>query len=78
MPEPAVHQLFIAGRWVDSVSGATFESVNPADTRDVVGRFQAGTAADVAMAVRAADEASKGWKVTRPRGAASCSTASAR
>ena len=64
MPEPAVHQLFIAGRWVDSVSGATFESINPADTRDVVGRFQAGTAADVAMAVRAADEASRGWKAT--------------
>ena len=64
MSEPAVHQLFIAGRWVDSVSGATFESVNPADTRDVVGHFQAGTAADVAMAVRAADEASKGWKAT--------------
>ena len=35
--------------------GATFESRNPADTRDVVGRFQQGTAADVAMAVRAAE-----------------------
>ena len=64
MPEPAAHQLFIAGRWVDSTSGLTFESVNPADTRDVVGRFQAGTAADVAMAIRAADEASKAWKAT--------------
>jgi aldehyde dehydrogenase (NAD+) len=64
MPEPATHQLFIAGRWVDSTSGRTFESVNPADTRDVVGRFQAGTAADVAMAIRAADEASKVWKAT--------------
>ncbi len=64
MPEPATHQLFIAGRWIDSVSGRTFESVNPADTRDVVGRFQAGTAADVAMAVRAAGEASPGWKAT--------------
>ena len=64
MPEPATHQLFIAGRWVDSVSGATFESVNPADTRDVVGRFQAGTAADVAMAVRAAGEAFPAWRAT--------------
>ncbi len=64
MPESAVHQLFIAGRWVDSVSGQTFESMNPANTRDVVGRFQAGTAADVAMAVRAADEALRGWKAT--------------
>ena len=64
MPEPATHQLFITGRWVDSVSGATFDSVNPADTRDVVGRFQAGTAADVAMAVRAAGEAFPAWRAT--------------
>ena len=64
MPEPVTHQLYIAGRWVDSVSGGTFESVNPADTTDVVGRFQAGTAADVAMAIRAAEEASKAWKAT--------------
>jgi acyl-CoA reductase-like NAD-dependent aldehyde dehydrogenase len=62
--DPTTHQLFIAGRWVDSTSGATFESVNPADTRDTVGRFQAGTAADVAMAIRAADQASRGWKAT--------------
>jgi alpha-ketoglutaric semialdehyde dehydrogenase len=64
MFDPPLHRLFIAGRWVDSVSGATFESVNPADTRDVVGRFQAGTAADVAMAVAAAGEASPGWRAT--------------
>ncbi len=62
--DPTTYQLFIAGRWVDAVDGATFESVNPADTRDVVGRFQAGTPADVAMAVRAADMASATWKAT--------------
>jgi acyl-CoA reductase-like NAD-dependent aldehyde dehydrogenase len=62
--DPTTYQLFIAGRWVDGVGGETFESVNPADTRDVVGRFQAGTPADVAMAVRAADMASAGWKAT--------------
>ncbi len=44
-------QHFIAGAWCSSTSGATFESRNPADTRDVVGRFQQGTAADVAMAM---------------------------
>ncbi len=58
------HQLFIAGRWVDAVEGRTFESVNPADTRDVVGHFQAAGPADVAMAVRAADEAFAGWRAT--------------
>jgi alpha-ketoglutaric semialdehyde dehydrogenase len=62
--DPTTYQLFIAGRWVDAVDGATFDSVNPADTRDVVGRFQAGTPADVAMAVRAADMASAAWKAT--------------
>ena len=61
---PAVHRLFIAGRWVDSVSGQTFDSVNPADTRDIVGRFQMGTAADVAMAVAAADAALPAWRAT--------------
>jgi alpha-ketoglutaric semialdehyde dehydrogenase len=58
------YQLFIAGKWVDSVSGASFESLNPADRRDVVGRFQAGTAADVAMAIRAAEMALPRWKAT--------------
>lgn len=64
MPDPATHQLFIGGRWVDSASGRTFESVNPADTRDVVGRFQAGTAADVALAVAAAAGAAPAWRAT--------------
>ena len=61
---PATHRLFIAGRWVESVSGETFDSVNPADTRDVVGHFQAGSAADVAMAVRAAEMAFPAWRAT--------------
>ncbi len=61
---PPTFQLFIAGEWVDSVSGGTFESLNPADRRDVVGRFQAGTAADVAMAVKAAEMALPRWKAT--------------
>jgi aldehyde dehydrogenase (NAD+) len=62
--DPTTYQLFIAGRWADGTSGETFESVNPADTRDVVGRFQAGTAADVAMAIRAAEMATPAWKAT--------------
>jgi len=57
-------QLFIAGEWVDSVSGETFDSINPADRRDVIGHFQAGTAADVAMAVKAAEMALPRWKAT--------------
>src|SRR5437867_3388951 len=62
--EPPTFRHFIAGEWCDSTSGATFESHNPADTRDVIGRFQQGTAADVAMAVRAADTAGGMWRRT--------------
>ncbi len=65
--EPAVpptFRHFIAGEWCESTSEATFESRNPADIRDVVGRFQQGTAADVAMAVRAADMAGGPWRRT--------------
>jgi alpha-ketoglutaric semialdehyde dehydrogenase len=62
--EPPTFRHFIAGEWVDSTSGATFESVNPADTRDVIGRFQQGTAADVGMAIRAADMAGELWRRT--------------
>ena len=57
-------RLFIAGEWCESVSGATFESHNPADTRDVIGRFQQGTPADVAMAVKAAETALPMWRRT--------------
>jgi acyl-CoA reductase-like NAD-dependent aldehyde dehydrogenase len=62
--EAPTFQLFIAGEWVDSGTGRTFESRNPADTRDVVGRFQEGTAADVARAVRAAEIAGLMWRRT--------------
>jgi aldehyde dehydrogenase (NAD+) len=55
---------FIAGEWTDSTSGQTFESRNPADRRDIVGRFQQGTAADVAMAIKAAETAGPMWRRT--------------
>jgi len=61
---PPTFRHFIAGEWVDSVSGATFESRNPADRRDVIGRFQAGTKADAGMAIRAAEMALPRWKQT--------------
>ena len=57
-------RLFIAGEWVESATGRTFESVNPADTRDIVGRFQTGDAADAARAIRAAELAFPGWQAT--------------
>src|SRR4030065_579786 len=61
---PTTFRNFIDGEWVEGVSGETFESLNPADRRDVVGRFQAGTAADAAMAIKAAEMAFPGWRAT--------------
>ncbi|MFL5778103.1 MAG: aldehyde dehydrogenase family protein [Chloroflexota bacterium] len=60
---PTFHH-FIAGEWCDSTSARTFESRNPADVSDIVGRFQQGTAADVAMAVKAAETALPMWRRT--------------
>ena len=62
--EPPTFRLFIDGAWLDAGSGRTFDSVNPADTRDVVGRFQAGDAADAARAIRAAEVAFPAWRRT--------------
>jgi aldehyde dehydrogenase (NAD+) len=61
---PPTFRHFIAGEWVESGAGMTFESRNPADTRDVVGRFQQGTKADAAMAVKAAETAFPAWQAT--------------
>src|SRR6187399_239889 len=62
--ETPTFRHFIAGSWTDSISGQTFESRNPADRRDVIGRFQQGTAADVAMAIKAAETAGPMWRRT--------------
>ncbi len=64
-PEPPpTFRLFIGGEWVDSQTGRTFESRNPADTRDVIGRFQSADAADTARAIRAAELAFPAWRRT--------------
>ncbi len=38
---------FIAGQWVEPSTGDYFQNVNPADTRDVIGKFPKSGAADV-------------------------------
>ncbi|MBI3373601.1 MAG: aldehyde dehydrogenase family protein [Betaproteobacteria bacterium] len=54
----------IDGEWIRSATGKTFDNVNPADTRDIVGRFQASSPADANAAVEAASSAFEGWKRT--------------
>jgi acyl-CoA reductase-like NAD-dependent aldehyde dehydrogenase len=50
------YQLFIDGKWVDSVSGKTFTSINPA-TKEINGIIAEGDAADIDLAVKAARKA---------------------
>ncbi len=54
----------IAGEWAASLTGRTFENMNPADVRDRVGRFQASSADDAKAAVDAAAAAFAGWRAT--------------
>ena len=55
---------FIGGEWRPAESGRTFESRNPADNRDLIGHFAASEAADVAAAIRAAEDALPAWRAT--------------
>lgn len=54
----------IGGEQVRSVSGRLFANLNPADNADLVGRFQASTAAEAQAAVDAASAAFAAWKKT--------------
>lgn len=56
---PQTFPNYINGEWVST--GATFENINPANTKEVVGLFAKGTAADVARAADAAQAALPGW-----------------
>ena len=55
---------YINGQWVPSSSGEWIENRNPADTRDLIGRFPRSTESDVDKAVAAAKEAFDGWRLT--------------
>jgi aldehyde dehydrogenase (NAD+) len=61
--EPTVYKNLIGGEWVAAASGKTYESRNPADTREVVGIFQDSGAEDVAAAVAAAKAAFASWRL---------------
>ncbi|HYO64361.1 MAG TPA: aldehyde dehydrogenase family protein [Pyrinomonadaceae bacterium] len=58
------YQNYIGGEWVASASGEFFENTNPADTRDVIGRFPVSTEEDVNRAVEAARGAFDRWRRT--------------
>ena len=59
------YKNLIAGAWVDSASGETFENHNPANG-ELLGHFPSATIEDTQQAIAAAKEAQKGWANTPP------------
>ncbi len=57
---------YISGKWVDSKSGETFRSINPATKDEIVGIVAKSDREDVDEAVEAAREAYDGWRLTPP------------
>jgi acyl-CoA reductase-like NAD-dependent aldehyde dehydrogenase len=57
----------IAGSWVESSSGETFASVNPANTSEVVGYFQKSTVQETRQAIEAAGRAQATWSEASPQ-----------
>src|SRR5262245_45283835 len=55
-PKVKDQQMLIGGKWVDSVSGKTFETINPA-TGEVICQVAEGDKADIDKAVKAARQA---------------------
>src|ERR1043166_5196216 len=60
-PMPRTFRNFIAGRWVAPSNGAYHENRNPANTRDLIGRFPASGPEDVEAAVRSAEQGFRIW-----------------
>ena len=55
---------YINGKWVDSRSGETFDSINPANRDEVIGIVPKSGREDVDQAVKAAREAYEAWRFT--------------
>jgi acyl-CoA reductase-like NAD-dependent aldehyde dehydrogenase len=54
------HKILINGKWVNSISGERFKSLNPA-TGQSIGEFQSGDRNDINLAVDAAEHAFEEW-----------------
>lgn len=55
---------YIRGAWVNSRSGETFPSINPANTDETIGIVSKSGREDIDDAVKAAREAYEGWRLT--------------
>ena len=62
----STRKMYINGEWVPSISGKTYETINPANGQ-VIGKIYEGDKEDVDLAVRAARAAFKGpWSTYSP------------
>lgn len=59
-----VYNNYINGEWVSSVTGELYDSINPARTSEVLGRFQKSSVEDVRNAIAAAKAAFPSWANT--------------
>jgi aldehyde dehydrogenase (NAD+) len=57
---------FIGGEWVAARSGGTFQTLNPANTREVVAQYPASGRDDAAAAIMAAKQAFPAWSAMTP------------
>jgi aldehyde dehydrogenase (NAD+) len=60
---PRIFKNFINGEWMESRSGKAYENRNPANTDELIGMFVSSTDEDVDVAVDAAKEAYKTWRL---------------
>lgn len=57
---------FIAGKWIESVTGEVFDDVNPADTRDLIATFPKSSREDARAAIDSALGAKIKWEAVPP------------
>ncbi|RNF39504.1 aldehyde dehydrogenase family protein [Planococcus salinus] len=59
-----VYRNYIDGKWISSKTGELYDSINPANTSEVLGRFQKSSVEDVQSAIEAAGQAFPEWSKT--------------
>ncbi|MCP6760841.1 MAG: aldehyde dehydrogenase family protein [Fischerella sp. CENA71] len=63
MTTPLTCRNYIDGQWLTATAGATLDSCNPANKREVIATFPRSAAADVEAAVVAARQAYQSWRL---------------
>ncbi|MFB2771454.1 aldehyde dehydrogenase family protein [Pelatocladus sp. BLCC-F211] len=63
MTTPLTCRNYIDGQWLTATAGATLESRNPANKREVIANFARSAATDVEAAVVAARQAYQSWRL---------------